>query len=84
MKYRIRSGEMDVEIDAPDHHDAARKAVLEYATWPLGLIMEVAVVGGDPDKDGWYMSTERVLQDAGIDYKRKDGVTKMEPRQTAQ
>ena len=75
--YKIRTGELEVEVKAADHKAAAIKALQTYSGGPYGLLMEVELVGGDPDKDGWYMSTERVMQDAGISYKRLDGVPNM-------
>ena len=82
--FRIRSGELDVEVQSPNHSEAAAKAVKTYAVDALGLLMEITLVGGDPEKDGWYMSTERVLQDAGITYQRKDGVENMKPQKAMQ
>lgn len=77
-KFRIRTGGLDVEVEAQDHQQAACKALRDYSADAYGLITEVTLVGGDPDKDGWYLLTERVLQDAGINYRMKDGREKFD------
>jgi len=59
------------------------KAIKTYGFDKIGLIATITPTG-KPDitqggNEGWIISTERGLQEAGIEYARTDGGQKMSP-----
>lgn len=84
MKWTIRTaGLEECEANGETAFDACVAAVKTYAPdGPLGLLMTATPEGSEEWADDMMIvSTERVLQEAGVTYKRKDGVPNMEPQQ---
>lgn len=74
MKYYVASGDESVIINADCPNTAAVSAV--KAWWgegrqarPLGAIISVSEVGFEIDDDTIFLSTTRVLEDAGFEFR---------------
>lgn len=73
MRWIIKSGNLDSEVEAEDAFAACVKAVKKEGFISLGLIMSATPYGSEEfAEDGWLCSTERVLEAAGIRYELND------------
>lgn len=88
MRLRVLSGGEDWTVEADSAMAAVVKAVKTYGFDKLGLIAEVVPEGkptmAEGGMEGWFVSTERALQEAGINYRRVDGTPNMEPKAPVQ
>lgn len=81
MKFTVKTAALTVEVEADTAFNACVKALQTYSCGPLGLIMFAIPEGSQEwDDDMVLCSTERALQEAGIEYERKDGAPKMTPK----
>lgn len=78
MKWTIRSGDLECEVEADGAFMACVKAV--KAEWPcsLGFLLTATPEGSDElDDDCMICSTERVLKEAGIEYQVSEAGKKL-------
>lgn len=64
-KYRVQSGDIDVEITASTHRMAAMKAIEQHIPCSLGQIISV-LKDGDDESEETYFNTKLVLEDMGF------------------
>lgn len=64
-KYRVQSGDIDVEITASTHRMAAMKAIEQHIPCSLGRIITV-LKDVDDESEEIYFGTKQVLEDMGF------------------
>ena len=74
MKFTIKSGDLEEQVEGSDGFQACVRAVQDCEAASLGLVMFAIPDGSKEFADDMLLcSTERVLEAAGIEYLRKDG-----------